>query len=212
MDCRNQRAKVRSERIKKNGGSHSSTEWGALLARSPTCAVCGRLWSEIPKRPDPRYKHTWTKGHKIPIYHGGSNDISNIQAECYECNFKKNAGPLSATPTAIVNTASTSKSENTMTISQERISRKFSFVLNNGTEVFPVQMKRRDTGSIAFRVSPGGKGGNTLEASEEVDEDTMVRKVLNEGYAVRCKSADGNTNGLYKHGHRSVREIRQNAT
>jgi hypothetical protein len=40
----------------------------------------------------------------------------------------------------------------------------------------------------------------------------MVQKVLNEGHAVRCKSMDGNTNGLYKHGQRSVREIRLNAT
>jgi hypothetical protein len=95
---------------------------------------------------------------------------------------------------------------------QERISRIFSFILNNGTEVFPVQMKRRDTGVIAFRISPGGTGGNTLVACEEVDEDTMVRKVLMECYAVRCKSLDGNTNGLYKHGQRSVREVRHNAT
>jgi hypothetical protein len=212
MDCRNQRAKVRAERVKKNGGSHTSAEWESLLAKSPTCAACRRPWSEIPTRPDPRYKHTWTKGHKIPIYHGGSDNISNIQAECYECNFKKNAGALGTKPIATENSVSTPKTENTMATSQERISRKFSFVLNNGTEVFPVQMKRRDTGSIAFRVSPGGAGGNTLEASEEVDEETMVRKVFNEGYAVRCKSLDGNTNGLYKHGHRSVREVRRNAT
>ncbi|WP_283445674.1 hypothetical protein [Noviherbaspirillum suwonense] len=55
--------------------------------------------------------------------------------------------------------------------------------LAHGTEIFPVQMKRRDTGVIAFRISPGGTGGNTLAASEEVDEDTMTRKVLEEGYA-----------------------------
>jgi len=212
MDCRNQRAKIRAERVKKNGGSHTSAEWKLLLAKSPTCAACGKSWSEIPTRPDPRYKHTWTKGHKIPIYHGGSDDISNIQAECYECNFKKNAGALGTKPMVTANPVPTPKKENTMATSQERISRKFSFVLNNGTEVFPVQMKRRDTGSIAFRISPGGTGGNTLEASEEVEEETMVRKVLNEGYAVRCRSLDGNTNGLYKHGHRSVREVRRSAT
>lgn len=95
-----------------------------------------------------------------------------------------------------------------MPVTKDRISRKFSFVLNNGAEVFPVRMKRRDTGTIAFRISAGGTGGNTLEASEEVDEETMMRKVLEEGFAVRCISLDGNTNGLYKHGHRSVREVR----
>lgn len=212
MDCRNQRAKVRAERIKKNGGSHTSVEWKSLLASSPTCSVCGRSWAVIPPRPDPRYKHPWTKGHKTPIYHGGSDDISNIQAECYECNFRKNAGVLSRAPAGPAKPVQQLKMESNMPTAQERISRRFSFVLNNGTEVFPVQMKRRDTGTIAFRISAGGTGGNTLEASEEVDEETMVRKVLEEGFAVRCKSLDGNTNGLYKHGHRSVREVRRNAT
>lgn len=98
-----------------------------------------------------------------------------------------------------------------MAVSQELLSKKFSFVLNNGKIVFPVKMKRQDTGRIAFRISPGGSEGNTLKACEEVDQETMVRKVLQEGYAVRCTSLDGITNGLYKHGHRSVREVRQNA-
>lgn len=212
MDCRNQRAKVRTERIKKNGGSHTSAEWRALLVSSPTCAVCGRSWALIPPRPDPRYKRPWTKGHKTPIYHGGSDDISNIQAECCECNFRKNAGALSRPSLGLVKPVQKIKKEPNMPAAQVRISRRFSFVLNNGTEVFPVQMKRRDTGTIAFRISAGGTGGNTLEASEEVDEETMILKVLEEGFAVRCRSLDGNTNGLYKHGHRSVCEVRRNAT
>lgn len=96
MDCRNARAKVRADRIKVNGGRHTASEWLDLLAKSPACAVCERVWSEIPPRPDPRYKHVWTKGHKVPVYHGGTDDILNIQAECYQCNFKKNAGALKA--------------------------------------------------------------------------------------------------------------------
>ncbi|MBC7609273.1 MAG: HNH endonuclease, partial [Polaromonas sp.] len=208
MDCRNQRAKVRTERVKRNGGSHTSAEWKLLLPNSPTCAICAKRWSEIPTHPDPRYKHTWTKGHKVSIYHGGSGEISNIQVECNQCNFKKNAGAFGTKPPKITKPIAEHKETNTVTTLQETISRKFSFILNNGTEIFPVQMKRRSTGAIAFRVSPGGKGANTLEASEEVNEKTMARKVIVEGYAVRCKSLDGNTNGLYKHGHRSVREIR----
>jgi hypothetical protein len=58
------------------------------------CADCKRPWSEIPLRPDPRYKTVWTKGHKKAVYHGGTDEIGNIQAECYECNFRKNAGAL----------------------------------------------------------------------------------------------------------------------
>jgi hypothetical protein len=96
-------------------------------------------------------------------------------------------------------------------IDQKRISTEFSFVLTNGKEVFPVQVKRRKTGVVAFRISPGGSGGNTIAAGEEVDEETMVHRVLKEGFAVRCKSLDGSTTGLYKHGHRSVREVRKHA-
>lgn len=99
-----------------------------------------------------------------------------------------------------------------MTANLERFSLAFSFILNNGTEVFPVQMKRRDNGNLAFRISRGGKGGNTLESSEEVNEATMIGKVINDGYAVRCSSKDGSTNGLYKLGRRSVREVKRYTT
>ncbi|WP_408022022.1 HNH endonuclease [Sinorhizobium kostiense] len=95
MDCRNARGKIRSARVKANGGSHTSKEWLALLAATPACVECGRAWADIPPRPDPRYKSVWTKGHIVPVYHGGTNDISNIRPECYECNFGKNAGALS---------------------------------------------------------------------------------------------------------------------
>jgi len=60
----------------------------------PRCSVCNRAWDEIPKRPDPRYEYTRMKGPIRPICHGETDDISNIQAECYQCNFNKNAGKL----------------------------------------------------------------------------------------------------------------------
>lgn len=94
MDCRNARGKVRKAREGANGGRHTAREWKTLLEASPVCAECGRAWADIPPRPNPRYKRTWTKGHKVPVYHGGTNDIGNIQAECYQCNFGKNAGRL----------------------------------------------------------------------------------------------------------------------
>ncbi len=208
MDCRNRRAGVRIERIRLNGGLHSNSEWKILLEKCPVCAVCERPWSVIPSRPDPRYKQTWTKGHIVSIYHGGENCISNIQAECYECNFRKNSGVLARSVFEAATAASMGIEEELMGVLKERFSKEFSFILNNGVEVFPVQMKRRDTGKIAFRISPGGVNGNTLAASEEVDEGTMVRKVLTEGYAVRCKSLNTYTQGLYKQGHRSVAEVR----
>jgi hypothetical protein len=96
-----------------------------------------------------------------------------------------------------------------MSVDHDRFSRAFSFLLNNGIELFPVKMKRRDTGVVAFRISKGGTAGNTLEAGEEVDEETMIHKVLSLGYAVRCSSIDGSTKGLYKPNERSVCEVRR---
>jgi hypothetical protein len=85
----------------------------------------------------------------------------------------------------------------------------FSFILHSGVEVFPVKMRSRATGRIAFRVSPGGTGGNTLAATEQVDEATMVKRVLGDGFGVRCSSLDGAVQGQYKAGHRAVKEVRR---
>ena len=94
---------------------------------------------------------------------------------------------------------------------QDRFCRKFSFVLTNGTEVFPVMMKRRETGKVAFRISVGGTGGNTKVAGEEVGESEMITKVLEQSYAVRCSSLNRKTSALYKAGERSVKEIRRHS-
>lgn len=204
MDCRNQRSLIRLARIKDNGGSHTKVEWERVLANTPACAVCGRSWDQISKRPDTRYKYVWTKGHIIPIYHGGSDNISNIQAECYECNFRKNAGELKNKKPKLQRPSMAAK--------QDRFSKAFSFILKNGTEVFPVKMKRKETGAIAYRVSRGGTGGNTLASGEEVDEAMMIHKVVELGYAVRCSSLDGKTYGLYMLGKRSVHEMRRSST
>jgi hypothetical protein len=93
-------------------------------------------------------------------------------------------------------------------MNQERYSRAFSFVLNDGREVFPIMMKSRNTGKIAFRISQGGKGGNTIAAGEQVDEQTMIEKVTREGYAVRCASLDGKQANLLKMGQRAVKEVK----
>lgn len=94
MDCRNERARNRKAKEAANGGRHTAKQWRDLLAASPRCAECGRTWAEIPPRKDPRYRYVWTKGHKIHVNDGGTADIENLQAECYQCNFGKNAGKL----------------------------------------------------------------------------------------------------------------------
>lgn len=83
----------------------------------------------------------------------------------------------------------------------------FSFTLLSGKEIYPVKMRDRKTGLIAFRVSPGGKRGNTLEHTEQVDEPVMIKRVFDDGYGVRCASLDRKVMGQYKLGHRSVVKV-----
>ena len=73
----------------RNGGSHTRKEWLEKLARYDRCPRCKRLWSEVPPRPNPRYKNVWTKDHIVPLREGGTSDIENIQPLCYACNSSK---------------------------------------------------------------------------------------------------------------------------
>lgn len=67
----------RHARLRANGGRHTAQEWQALCAQyKGRCAACGK------KRP-------LTKDHVVPVYFGGSDDISNLQPLCKYCNSKK---------------------------------------------------------------------------------------------------------------------------
>lgn len=88
-------------------------------------------------------------------------------------------------------------------------SRAFSFILDTGVEVFPVKVRHRDSGELAFRISVGGKRGNIVgEKETPVDEATMTTRVLNDGYSVRCASVDGKVRGLYSPTGRSVVKVK----
>jgi len=50
---------------------------------------------------------------------------------------------------------------------------------------YPVAMKSRATGRIAFRVSRSGDGNTTQAAIELEDEDAVIDYVLNQGFGVR---------------------------
>lgn len=81
----------------------------------------------------------------------------------------------------------------------DNVSARLICVLQDGTKLFPVKMKNRKTNRVAYRVSSGGKGGNTLENGEEIDdEEKMIDLVVNHGYAVRMANAKTSAKSLYK--------------
>lgn len=92
----------------------------------------------------------------------------------------------------------------------ERISRKLELVHSSGALLYPVRIKNRDTGRIAFRLS---EQGNTKGDSIEVeDEQAMIDKVLNGNYMVRARTLEpasrGGLAGLYRLKERSIRDHR----
>lgn len=73
-------AKVRKDRINKNGGYHSKRQWELLKAAfNYKCNICHRQEPEI----------KLTKDHIISLKNGGTNDIGNIQPLCMLCNSRK---------------------------------------------------------------------------------------------------------------------------
>ena len=87
--CHAKRSEAYRKRKKRNGGHHTETEWHMKLAATPACPGCLRPWSEIPRRSNPRYRHTWTKDHVVPVAHGGRKDWENIVTCCITCNRRK---------------------------------------------------------------------------------------------------------------------------
>lgn len=85
------------------------------------------------------------------------------------------------------------------------VSTRLVFVLHDGTRLYPAKMKNRESKKVAFRLSAGGAGGNTLEAGLEIDsEDEMIDMVVHKDYAVRMTSERGGMKSLYKRNGRSI--------
>lgn len=77
---------TRRARKAANGGKYTAKEWRALCAKyDHRCLCCGEA-----KR--------LTPDHVVPIAKGGSNDISNIQPLCLDCNLRKHTQTIDYRP------------------------------------------------------------------------------------------------------------------
>lgn len=84
----------------------------------------------------------------------------------------------------------------------------FCLVHDSGDVLYPVKMKNRDTGVLAFRISPGGVGGNTKTIGREEEDEAIVFARVQGGWAVRASTLDRTRAGLYKIEQRCIREFK----
>ncbi len=81
----------------------------------------------------------------------------------------------------------------------------FYLLHQTGDRLYPVRMKNRKTGRVAFRVSDHG---NTLADGLEIDDaETMYDYVVNKGFAVRAATLNRSRDGLFRPDQRSIREL-----
>ena len=90
-------------------------------------------------------------------------------------------------------------------MSSELFFYKFYLLHKDGHKLYPIRVKNLETGKHTFRVSEGGKRGNTKDAGLEIsDENQLSDYVLNKGFAIRASTLDKSVKGLYKVGQRSI--------
>lgn len=76
----------RRARKEANGGSYTAKEWRDLCAKyGHVCLCCGEA-------------KPLTVDHVVPLVSGGSNDISNIQPLCLDCNLRKHTRTIDYRP------------------------------------------------------------------------------------------------------------------
>lgn len=76
----------RRARKEANGGTYSAQEWRDLCAKyNHRCLCCGET-------------KPLTVDHVVPLKFGGTNDISNIQTLCLDCNLRKHARTIDYRP------------------------------------------------------------------------------------------------------------------
>lgn len=73
-----------------------------------------------------------------------------------------------------------------------------------GAKLYPYLVRKRSTGTIAFRVSAPGKRDAHDLAEENTDVAVVMEKVYRHGYSVRAKTEDGSRDASYRMAGRSI--------
>ena len=75
----------------------------------------------------------------------------------------------------------------------------------DGSALYPVAIRNRQTSRIAYIVARPGTGNNQREAAIEiVDAEELIRAVLGQRMSVRCQTVDGSHKGLFSPDGRNV--------
>lgn len=90
---------------------------------------------------------------------------------------------------------------------EERFATSFYLLHVDGTHLYPVRIRNRDSGQACFRVSQGGAGGNTKTAGREVEDEATLLRLVDSGYMVRAAPRNGGPANLYRVGQRAIREL-----
>lgn len=77
----NQRISHLRKLLAQTRGTHTDEEWQALVAEfEGRCVIC---WEKAPEGQNP------CKGHRVPIFAGGSEAIDNLMPLCRRCTTSK---------------------------------------------------------------------------------------------------------------------------
>jgi hypothetical protein len=96
----------------------------------------------------------------------------------------------------------------TMTLEQGQLCLKITLVHIDGTRLHPVAIKNRKTGRIAFNLAkPGTDSHHRTAALEVVQEDEVVRAIIDQRMKARCQAVNGDHKGQFGPDGRNIARI-----
>jgi len=86
----------------------------------------------------------------------------------------------------------------TPTLEQGQLCRRVRLIHKDGTVVYPVAIRNQRTRWIAYILAkPGTDSHHRAAAIEVVDEDDVVRGIVDQRLKARCRAEDGSHDALY---------------